>query len=80
MPRYCSEAYDALLDKMSKTGGLSERADLAKAMNDMLMQEYVMIPLLHRGRVSAHVHSLDGILLNTWDSELWNISDWHRID
>lgn len=80
MPRYCSEVYDALLDRMSKTGGLAERSDLAKAMNDMLMQEYVMIPLVHRGRVSAHVRSLGGVLLNTWDSELWNIADWHRID
>ena len=79
MPRYCSEDYDALLAKMGQTGDINERAELAKAMNDMLMQEYVIIPLVDRGRVSAHSASLGGVVLNTWDSELWNAADWHRI-
>ena len=55
-----------------------ERAALAKAMNDMLMQDYVIIPLVYRGRVSAHSNSLGGVKLNTWDSEMWNIADWFR--
>ena len=79
MPRYCSEAYDRLLGEMAETGDIAERARLAKAMNDMLVQDYVLIPLVHRGRVSAHVRSLGGVKLNTWDSEIWNIADWHRI-
>ena len=78
MPRYCSEEYDRLLGEMAKTGDLGERARLAKAMNDMLVQGHVLIPLVHRGRVSAHARSLGGVLLNTWDSEIWNIADWHR--
>ena len=79
VPRYCSEEYDRLLGEMAKTGDLGERARLAKAMNDMLVQDHVLIPLVHRARVSAHAHSLGGVLLNTWDSEIWNIADWHRI-
>ncbi|MCY3877641.1 MAG: peptide ABC transporter substrate-binding protein [Rhodobacteraceae bacterium] len=79
VPRYCSEAYDALLSEMSQTGDIDERARLGKAMNDMLMQDFVMIPLVHRGRVSAHADSLGGVKLNTWDSELWNVADWHRV-
>ncbi len=79
MPRYCNPAYDALVDEMQRTGALEKRAELAKAMNDMLMQDYVMIPLVDRGRVSAHSNSLGGVVLNTWDSELWNAADWHRI-
>jgi peptide/nickel transport system substrate-binding protein len=47
-------------------------------MNDMLMQDYVMIPLVTRGDVSAHSNSLLGIRMNVWDSELWNIADWSR--
>ncbi|MEO0829512.1 MAG: hypothetical protein AAFY03_03535, partial [Pseudomonadota bacterium] len=38
-----------------------------------------MIPLVHRGRLSAHATSLGGVDLNVWDSELWNIADWYRI-
>ena len=79
VPRYCSGEYDRLLGEMAKTGDLGERARLAKAMNDMLVQDHVLIPLVRRGRVSAHAHSLGGVLLNTWDSEIWNIADWYRI-
>ena len=79
IPRYCNAEYDRLVEEMAGTGDLAERARLAKAMNDMLMQDYAMIPLVHRGRVSAHANSLGGVLLNTWDSEIWNIADWHRI-
>ena len=79
MPRYCSEEYDALVAKMAQTGALNERADLAKAMNDKLMQEYVIIPLVDRGRVSAHSNTLGGVIMNTWDSELWNAADWYRM-
>ena len=80
MPRFCSEEYDAMLAEMAKTGDIDERARLGKAMNDMLMQEFVMIPLVHRGRVSAHANTLGGVQLNTWDSELWNAADWHRTE
>ncbi|NIY80279.1 peptide ABC transporter substrate-binding protein [Celeribacter sp. HF31] len=79
MPRFCSEEYDALVAEMAKTGDINERAEMAKAMNDMLMQEYVIIPLVDRGRLSAHANSLGGVILNTWDSELWNAADWYRI-
>jgi peptide/nickel transport system substrate-binding protein len=78
MPRFCSEEYDALVAKMAVTGDINERAEMAKAMNDMLMEEYAIIPLVDRGRVSAHSNTLGGVVLNTWDSELWNAADWHR--
>ncbi|WP_299625489.1 peptide ABC transporter substrate-binding protein [uncultured Tateyamaria sp.] len=79
MMRFCSEEYEALIAEMAVTGELEKRAELAKAMNDILMQEYVIIPLTHRGRNAAHAVTLGGVDLNVWDSELWNIADWYRI-
>ena len=79
VPRFCDPAYDALIARMARAGALKERARLAKAMNDMVVQNYVIIPLVDRGRVSAHAKSLGGVVLNTWDSELWNIADWRRV-
>ncbi len=79
MLRFCSEEYDALIAEMAGTGDIEERARLAKAMNDMLMQEYVIIPLVYRGRVSARANSLGGVIINSWDSEIWNTADWYRI-
>ena len=66
MMRFCSEEYDALVAEMAKTGDIEERARLAKAMNDMLMQEYVIIPLVYRGRVSARANDLGGVIINSW--------------
>jgi len=78
MPRYCNADYDALVAEMGGTADIAERARLAIAMNDMLMQSYSIIPLVHRGNVSGIVNTLEGVKLNAWDSELWNIADWSR--
>ncbi len=78
MPRYCSADYDALVAEMAVTSKLEDRAELAKQMNDMLMQEGAIIPLIHRGGVSAHANTVEGVLMNEWDSELWNVADWSR--
>ena len=59
---------------------MEERAELAKRLNDMLTKDsFVVVPLGDRGRVSAHSNSLGGVVLNTWDTELWNVADWYRI-
>jgi len=78
MPRWCSAEYDALSAEMAKTANLQDRIRLAKEMNDMLMKDYAMIPLIHRGGVSAYSNSIKGVRMNEWDSELWNIADWKR--
>ena len=78
--RFCNEEYDALVDKMSTTTDPQERGDLAKKMNDMLVQSWSIIPLIHRGSPSAHVNTLGGVKMSDWDSELWNIADWYRIN
>ncbi|MEM9269093.1 MAG: peptide ABC transporter substrate-binding protein, partial [Pseudomonadota bacterium] len=77
--RFCDETYDALVAEMSGTAELEERGRLAREMNDMLVQSYSIIPLIHRGGVSAHASSLGGIQMSDWDSEIWNIMDWYRI-
>ncbi|MBF9034751.1 peptide ABC transporter substrate-binding protein [Rhodobacterales bacterium HKCCE2091] len=77
--RFCSEEYDALIDEMAQTADLAERGRIAMAQNDMLVQSYSIIPLVHRGGVSAHANSLGGVRMSDWDSELWNIMDWYRI-
>jgi len=77
--RFCDPAYDALVDEMARTADLAERGRIAMAMNDMLMQSYSIIPLVHRGGVSAHANTLGGVRMSDWDSELWNIAEWHRI-
>ena len=76
--RQCVPEYDALVDEMSRTASLEERARLAKAMNDIIVGNHYMIPLIWRAKVSAHANTLKGVRMNAWDSELWNTADWHR--
>lgn len=78
--RFCDPAYDALVAELGRTGEISKRGEIAKKLNDMLTKDsYVIVPLVDRGRVSAHSNTLGGVILNTWDSELWNAADWYRI-
>ncbi|MEL6310849.1 MAG: peptide ABC transporter substrate-binding protein [Pseudomonadota bacterium] len=79
IPRFCDPAYDALTEEMARTADIKQRQELAKQMNDMLMQSYSLIPLIHRGNPAAHANTLGGVRMNDWDSELWNIADWYRI-
>jgi peptide/nickel transport system substrate-binding protein len=78
--RFCDPAYDELVAELGKTGEISKRAEIAKKLNDMITKDTMtIVPLVDRGRVSAHATSLGGVVLNTWDSELWNVADWYRI-
>jgi peptide/nickel transport system substrate-binding protein len=76
--RWCSDEYEALYAQLTQTAGIEQRAEIAKQLNDMAVQGGAMIPLVHRGRLSAHANTLGGVVLNVWDSELWNVADWHR--
>ena len=78
--RFCDPAYDALVAELGRTGEIAKRGEIARKLNDMLTKDsYVIVPLVDRGRVSAHSNTLGGVILNTWDSELWNAADWYRI-
>lgn len=76
--RYCNPEYDALVKKLGSTSKLEERAEISKQLNDMLSNDGAQIPLIHRGQVSSHSLTLEGVKMNGWDSELWNVADWSR--
>ncbi len=78
IPRLCNPDYDELYAQLSQTKVGPDRADLVKQLNDILVQNYYEIPLVNRGGVSAHRNDLQGVQINAWDSELWNIADWRR--
>lgn len=77
--RYCNKDYDALAEVLAKTPEPDKRADISKKMNDMLVEDGVILPLVHAGAVSAIAKSVGGDKVMPWDSPMWNIADWHRI-
>ena len=76
--RGCSAEFDALAKRLAATPYGDERFEIAKRMNDLVVQNQFLIPLVWRASTSAHSKSLKGVRMNPWDSELWNIEDWHR--
>ncbi|WP_120636189.1 peptide ABC transporter substrate-binding protein [Ruegeria sp. EL01] len=76
--RFCNADYDKLHAQLAETAGAEERAKIARQLNDIMVENGGMIPLVHRGRLSAHANTLGGVILNVWDSELWNAADWYR--
>ena len=45
-------------------------------MNDILINDFVVIPLVHRADVTAISNRLQGFELTPWDRNTWNIKDW----
>lgn len=78
MSRHCDPDYDALAAELASTTGTKARGELVKRMNDMLIQNGAIIPLINRGSPIGHVNTLANVRLNAWDSDLWNIADWSR--
>jgi peptide/nickel transport system substrate-binding protein len=77
--RWSNKDYDALYDQYKKETDAAKRNDLAIKMNDLLVSDVVVIPLVARkSPVSGVSKTLKGILPNPWDSEMWNIADWKK--
>jgi peptide/nickel transport system substrate-binding protein len=77
--RWCSPEYDAKFAELQAATDPAERARLAIELNDMLAQDVVNIPLIFRASVSAYANDLANIEVNGWDTEQWNIEEWHRV-
>ncbi|MBN2391814.1 MAG: peptide ABC transporter substrate-binding protein [Anaerolineae bacterium] len=76
--RWCSEAYDDLYRQATTEIDPEIRQQLFIQMNDMLIEDVVMIPLVLRGDVSGVSAALTDIVLTPWDMNTWNIKDWRR--
>lgn len=78
--RFCTPEYDALYATLATTTDMAARQDIAKKLNDMVTKDsMIVVPLVHRGTLSAHSNALGGVQINAWDSELWNVADWFRV-
>ena len=76
--RGCNPAFDEKLERLEGLSIGTERDALIKELNDIYVQHYFEIFLVDRGLVSAHANTLQGVRMNAWDSELWNVAEWRR--
>ena len=78
--RFCTPEYDALFAELGGVTDVAKRQEIAKKLNDMVTKDsMIVVPLVHRGTLSAHSNALGGVQINAWDSEMWNVADWFRV-
>ncbi len=77
--RYVSKEYNRLYEQALHELDLKKNDELWIKMNDLVVREAVVIPLINRRRVSARSNTLDvGANLSPFDNETRNIADWRR--
>jgi peptide/nickel transport system substrate-binding protein len=76
--RYCNPEYDQLWQASTVELNPDKRRELFLQMNDLLVNQAVVIPLIHRADVVAVAHNLEGVKLSPWDMNTWNIADWRK--
>jgi peptide/nickel transport system substrate-binding protein len=77
--RYSNPEYDNLFEQLQKEADPAKRNEIAIKMNDILISDVVIIPLVARtSPTSGKAKNITGNIANSWDSELWNIADWVR--
>ncbi|WP_413467418.1 peptide ABC transporter substrate-binding protein [Pleurocapsa sp. FMAR1] len=76
--RYCNPEYDQLWQEASQELDPQKRTQLFIAMNDLLIKDAAVIPLVHRADVAAFSNSLTGYHLTAWDMRTWDIMNWKR--
>jgi peptide/nickel transport system substrate-binding protein len=55
-----------------------KRAALFIKMNDLVIENVVVIPVLWRSVISAVSNRLKNTAITGWDSNLWNLANWTR--
>jgi peptide/nickel transport system substrate-binding protein len=77
--RYSNPQYDQLYQQYKSESDPAKRDQLAIQMNDILVNDVVVIPLVARTQpTDGKSKVIQGNKPNPWDSVLWNIADWTR--
>jgi len=75
--RWRSDAYDEAFRAAQGELDPVKRAALFIKMNDMLVEDVAVIPIVNRRWVAAMSHKLRATL-SGWDNDFWNLKDWYR--
>ncbi|AFY38032.1 extracellular solute-binding protein family 5 [[Leptolyngbya] sp. PCC 7376] len=77
--RYCNSDYDELWTTTNKELDPAKRQAAIIEMNDLLINNFVVIPLVHRAETAGVSSKLSGVSLTPWDMNTWNIAEWKKI-
>jgi peptide/nickel transport system substrate-binding protein len=74
--RYCNPAYDTLYEQVTKALNPDQRLRLFIELNDFLIEDVALIPLVHVALAAAINTDVQGLSITPWDADVWNIADW----
>jgi peptide/nickel transport system substrate-binding protein len=75
--RWRDDAYDNTFHAAEGELDPAKRAALMIALNDMVVEDPAVIPVVYRPGVAAMSHRLRAVL-SGWDNAFWNLKDWYR--
>jgi peptide/nickel transport system substrate-binding protein len=76
--RWANAEYDRLWKQAETELDPVKRAALFIRMNDLLIEDVVVIPVVWRKEVHAVSQTLRGLALSPWDSATWDLAYWSR--
>ena len=76
--RWRNEEYDRLWKAGEAEMDPVKRAALFIKMNDLVIQNVVVIPVVWRPRVAAISHRLKEAQQSGWDSDFWHLPYWYK--
>ena len=76
--RYCNPKFDELFQQAATELDQTKRAELFVQMNELLIQDAAVIPLVALTTPVLVSKDLKGYEFTAWDSDVWNIQDWYK--
>jgi peptide/nickel transport system substrate-binding protein len=76
--RWRNEEYDKIVRAAESELDPAKRAARFIKMNDLVIENVVVIPVLWRMVISAVSHKLKSTDISGWDSNFWNLRNWYR--
>ncbi len=81
--RYVNPAFDALYEESTTTKDLQRAAELFIQMNDLLVGDFVVIPMHARPEVLYALSNriaVENVAPSSWEPVFWNIANWRTVE
>ncbi len=76
--RWSNADYDKLYDQLTKELNPEKRAQIEVQLNDLVVNNFVHIPMVDRYSSNGHAKELVNTNYTPWDSALWNVAYWQK--
>ncbi len=76
--RWQNAEYDQAYTQAQTELDPEKQKELMIKMNDLVINNVVLIPQVHRGNVQGYNKALKNLNLSRWTSDLWNLASWQK--